>query len=332
MTRSTSLLPHAGSGAIRQRGFTLVELMVGMVLGLLVAAAGVAALIIGRQGFTSVDSATQLRESARFAASTISQAVIEASFVNAAYGMFPSTLPPLRGYDNSLVSPAFASLPSGLKHNTRTATNCGTATGTACLNKSDVLVVNFWGASRNSAADGTMVNCGGIPVPDGTGPLGWSVLHVATGSTGEVNAEPALACTYQDPSTSAWHTVPIAQGVESFKVLYGVFGLTKNTCATSVAQPGNETPTETYFTAEDMDDASGNFCPFNWSYVRTLRIGLLVRGPVGSAPSPVATTWNLFQTPGETLFGSKSGASLSTAADGRLRQSLVFTVQIRNAL
>jgi type IV pilus assembly protein PilW len=324
----------------RQRGFTLVELMVAMVLGLLVAAAGVAALIIGRQGFASVDSATQLRETARFAASTLDQAGAQVGFVNVAYSMFTNNAATLRGYDNSLVSPGFASLPLGLAHNTRPA-NCGSATGTACLNNSDVLVVNFWGASRNGQADGSMVDCGGVAEPEGTAstPGAYSIFSVATGGAGEVNAEPALVCTYHDPAPGGlWHTVPIVQGVESFKVLYGVYGLTKGTCAPQVATPAQaatavsngQTPTETYFTAEDMDAPAGVFCPTNWTYVRNLRIGLLVRGPVGSAQVSATKTWNILQSSKEQLFNN--AATLTTAADGRLRQQLVFTVHVHNAL
>jgi len=52
----------------RQRGLTLVELLVAVALASLVAIAAVASLIVARQGFTSVDTATQLRDNGRFAA------------------------------------------------------------------------------------------------------------------------------------------------------------------------------------------------------------------------------------------------------------------------
>ena len=202
-----------------QRGFTLVELMVAMTIGLLVAAAAVATLLVGRQGFNTVDSSTQLRETARFAANAIESASVLAGFQNEAYGVETASRPPgIRGYTNALVSAAGANLPNGLAHNTRTATNCGAATGTACLNGSDVLVVNFWGASRNGSPDGTMIDCGGAAEPEGPGPgpTAYSIIHVATASTGEVNQEPSLACSYKDPLTGTFKTVPIVRGVESF--------------------------------------------------------------------------------------------------------------------
>ena len=326
------------SGAkIATGGFTLVELMVAMTLGLLVAAAGVATLLVGRQGFTQVDSSTQLRESARFAATAIELASVQAGFQNEAYGVETTNRPPgIRGYTNALVSPAFASLPNGLAHNTRSSSNCGAATGTACLNGSDVLVVNFWGASRNGTADGTMIDCGGAAEPEGSGPgpTAYSIIHVATASAGEANQEPTLACSYKDPLSGTFKTVPIVKGVESFRVLYGTYGVTQNTCsaAPSTANYGLETAADTYLTAAQMDGAGGVYCAANWARVRSLRIGLLLRGPVASAPAATAVTWNLLGAPNDLNFNSANDAwsTLNTAADNRARQQFVFTLHLRN--
>ena len=319
-----------------QRGFTLVELMVAMTIGLLVAAAAVATLLVGRQGFNTVDSSTQLRETARFAANAIESAAVLAGFQNEAYGVETASRPPgIRGYTNALVSAAGANLPNGLAHNTRTATHCGAATGTACLNGSDVLVVNFWGASRNGSPDGTMIDCGGAAEPEGPGPgpTAYSIIHVATASTGEVNQEPSLACSYKDPLTGTFKTVPIVRGVESFRVLYGTYGVTQNVCSTapSTTDYGLETAAETYLTAAQMDGA-GTYCANNWARVRSLRIGLLVRGPVASAPIATAVSWNLLGAPNDLNFISPNDAwsTLNTAADLRARQQLVFTVHLRN--
>ena len=58
-----------------QAGMTLVELMVALVIGLVITAAAVAALIVARNGFGSVDSTTQMRENARFTADLIHRLV-----------------------------------------------------------------------------------------------------------------------------------------------------------------------------------------------------------------------------------------------------------------
>jgi type IV pilus assembly protein PilW len=61
---------------------------------LLIAAASVAALIVARQGFKSVDTTAQLRENARFAATLIQRIAVQAGFENAAYGQITTAKEP----------------------------------------------------------------------------------------------------------------------------------------------------------------------------------------------------------------------------------------------
>jgi len=314
----------------REVGVTLVELMVALVLGLLIAAAAVAALIVGRQGFTSVDSSTQLRENARFAASLIERIAVQAGFENPSYGQFPaSKIPGLRGFNNALVSAG--TLPDGLAHGSRTSGNCGVS-DTSCMNGSDVLTVRFWGASRAGVADGTMINCAGVPepeAPEAQGPA-ISVFHVVRGTDGE----PTLACSYRNPTTLAWDTIALVKGVEAFQVLYGTDGVTPNVCAADVTT-GADSVAERYLPAPQLDGATGTYCENNWARVRSVRIGFLVRGPVGSAAVGVAKTWQVLSgTAAAYSFVDATndpGSSLAVPADGRLRQQMVFTVHLRNA-
>jgi len=328
---STTRMSRCASGRLhREAGMTLVELMVAMVLGLLISAAAVAALIIGRQGFASVDSSTQLRENARFAASLIERIVVQSGFENAAYGQFADPKQPgLRAFNNSLVSAG--TLPDVLTHGSRTSANCG-VTDTSCMNGSDVLIVRFWGASRAGSADGTMINCAGMAEPEATPAQGpaYSIFHVVRGSDGE----PTLACSYRDPTTLAWATVPLVKGVESLQVLYGTDGVTPSVCAAD-ATTGADSVAERYLRAPQLDGATGTYCANNWSRVRSVRIGLLVRGPVSSAVVRETKTWSVLSGPGAAYdFVDATNdpySSLTTPADGRLRQQMVFTVHLRNA-
>ena len=309
--------------------------MVALVLGLLVAAAAVASLIVARQGFRSVDGGAQLRESARFAASLVERIVVQAGFENAAYGLITNPKEPgVRGYDNALVSAG--TLPNGLASGTRTASNCGGFSDTSCMNGSDVLVLRYWGVSRGGSADGSMINCAGVAEPEGVGadPRAYSIFHVARSTSGE----PALGCTYRDPATSAWTTVALVQGVEGFQVLYGTDGVTPNVCATDPGAPtavGVDTIPERYLHASQLDSATGTYCANNWARVRSVRVGLLVRGGVGSAVVRAATTWNVLSAAGAAYsFADPTndiGSQLTTAADGRLRQQMAFTIHLRNA-
>ncbi|MFN5940974.1 MAG: PilW family protein, partial [Polaromonas sp.] len=51
----------------RSLGLTLVELLVALAISAVIALAAISALIVSRQGFTTVDAASQLRDNARFA-------------------------------------------------------------------------------------------------------------------------------------------------------------------------------------------------------------------------------------------------------------------------
>ena len=321
--------PHS-SNSHRQAGFTLVELMVAVALGLLVAGAAVAALIISRQGFTSVDSSSQLRENARFAASLIQRVSVQAGFEDAAGGMLTSPKDSgLRGFDNAVVataSPATATAPT-ITSGSRPG-SCGSVSDTSCVNGSDVLQISYWGMSRMisgvMSADGSMINCAGMSEPGSPAVTqrAVSIFHVARSSSGE----PTLACSYRNPTSGNWETVPLVTGVEGFQVLYGVDNVTPLAAPTG----GTDSVAERYLRASQLDAGTPVATEANWRRVRTLRIGLLIRGAPGSAQDRAATgaTWPVLGAGFSDSADVKS--DLTTAADGRLRQSVVFTVHLRN--
>ncbi len=337
--RASSSSSH---GRSRQAGLTLVELLVAVTLGLLVTLAAVAALLIGRQGFTSVDQSSQLRENARFAASLIQRIVIQAGYeshrdgtVASAWRYFCSGSgqpcgdingdrnPGIVGFDNALVGSL--TLPTGLVSGNRTS-GCGSVTDTSCLNGDDILVVRYWGDSRAGAAagDGSMINCSGANELDGTVPA-YSIFHVARSASGE----PTLACTYRD-ATGAWQTVPLMQGVEGFQVLYGVDNVTPTTAPPS-GETGLDGVPDRYLRASQLTvSGNTNATMDNWRRVRSVRIGLLLRGDPGSAVDRAASgrSYDVLG-PGLTVSGDV-GSNLTVPADGRLRQPMVFTVHLRN--
>jgi type IV pilus assembly protein PilW len=308
-----------------QAGLTMIELLVALVLGLLIAAAAVAALIVARQGFKSVDTTAQLRENARFAATLIQRVAVQAGFENAAYGQITVAKEPgLEGFDNAVVDSlsGWTNAPVGLAHASRTSATCG-ATDTSCLNGSDILIVRYWGVSRPSGtpnADGTMINCSGMPEPEGA-ERAYSIFHVARSAA----FEPTLACTYRNPATGVWTTVPLVAGVEGFQVLYGV-DTRDNLGATTT-----DSVADHYLRASELATAPTASPVDNWRRVRTLRIGLVLRGTTPDAVDRAATAASMPVLGAGFSNAADVGSELTVAADGRLRQSLVFTVHMRNA-
>lgn len=328
-----------------QGGLTLIELLVALALGMLVVVIGIAALVMGQQGYRSVDATTQLRDRERFATDLIARVFVQAGYQD--YGLESPTFranaiedgkkdptfdpePDLWGWNNavykepgSLVLSTDAQIANGNR-----PASC-TVTDTSCRNGSDILVVRFQGvnsATDPSKADNTMINCmgqGEAAIGTDLNARAVSIFHVKRGT----NGEPALSCTYYNHATGLWSTpAPMIEGVESFQLLFGTDGV-------SVGGAPNTTPDNTpdRWLRADQITVAGDAVTSrdNWRRVRAVRVGLVLRGDVGSAPQVTTTTL----TPLGNMYtdsANDTGASLNVAADGRLRLQSTFTVHLRN--
>jgi len=317
----------------RQTGLTLVELLVALAISSVIAMAAVSALIVSRQGFTTVDAASQLRDNARFATDLIQRLGVQAGYKDLKYATTPRPVnvigvPPTPLFaDVSGVNNAFASYTD--PYNSWTARAAGSV-GYG----SDILILRHQAAETfpdSSVSDRTMIDCSGrlsLAPPSDRDDRMVSVLYVAVGT----DNEPSLMCS-TGPSTAQ----PIVQGVENFQVLYGVDNVTPNTA------PGSATVdsvADRFLRADQMvvaGDAAGTNA--NWRRVRSLRIGMVIRGPVGSAQDATAQTLHpLGQA--KNASGGSSGSAMSSSsdpgtvfspgADSRMRQTVTFTVHLRN--
>ncbi len=316
----------AAPGMRRQAGLTLVELMVALVIGLVVAAAAVAALLVARNGFTTVDSTAQLRENARFTSDLIQRLAVQAGFEDVAGRGFsvvpPDEKPPaIEGFDDSILAADTA--PTGLVNGSRSS-GCGGVTDTSCLNGSDILLIRFWGTSPGTdpnVADGSMINCAGVGEPEGT-EMSTSVFHIIRSAEGE----PTLACTYRDTG-GTWRTMALVPGVEAMQVLYGVDNVTPN------AAPSGKTDSvpDRYLRASQLVVTGDTEATLgNWRRVRSLRIGLLFRGPAGGAQDRDATAMTYDVLGDGFSVSADTKSQLAVPADGRIRQAMVFNVHLRN--
>lgn len=326
----------------KQHGLTLIELLVALGLGLLVVVIAATALLLGQQGYRSVDATTQLRDRERFATDLLARVIIQAGYqdLGAANVSLRSTAallgndpdPDIYGWNNAVYK-----LPDDLILSESTKIVSGNRPGsctvndTSCKNGSDVLVIRYQGVSSPTNAvnaDNTMINCmgqGEAGLTNGNlNDRAVSIFHVTRGA----NGEPALSCSYYNFSTGLWAvSSPMIEGVESFQVLFGTDGVTP-TLAPTAAQ---DTVADRWLRADQLTVA-GNAAATreNWRRVRAVRVGLVLRGPVGSALQ--ASTATL--APLGSLYASTSdtGSNLAVAADGRLRQQSTFTVHLRNDL
>lgn len=324
---------------LQQRGLTMVELLVALVISLLIALAAIAALTATRQGFSTVDAASQLRDNGRFTSDLIQRLVVQSGFKDVLYASQPATAaeiaaniaPNITGFNNALSS---ASDPLNA-YTARTTGVDGYGSDILIL-RNQLVQLN----ANSNHADGSMIDCNGnSPTGTGSAPSARdermaSILSVAV-STGE----PSLMCATVDSAGTISTSQPIIRGVENFQVLYGVDGFT--TVNTQFTGAQDSVP-DRYLRADQLvvggvaDSAATNS---NWRRVRSLRIGMVLRGPPNSAQNSVAQTYYPFGS-AKSSDTATAGSALSSAddegtifaapADGRLRQVVTFTVHLRN--
>lgn len=316
-------LPVARIG--RQAGLTLIELLVALAVSMVVTVAAVAALAAGLRGFSGVDSASQLRDNARFAVNLIQRVGVQTGYKDIAYAATPRPSnvsgvsanpdPAVFGFNNATPSVADPS-------HAATARTGGPGFG------SDVLVLRYQSPETfpgSGVVDQSVIDCMGRPssstaVPKDRDSAMTSILHVAVN-----NGEPALMCTTIDSAGVISAPRPLISGVENFQVLYGVDGVTTGAAPTILP----DSIADSLLRADQLDVPSDTVgTNKNWRRVRSLRIGMVLRGARGSAADRVAQT---FYPLGQTMWASTDEQTkYQPAPDGRLRHVVTFTVHLRN--
>ncbi len=312
-----------------QVGLSLIELMVALALGSLIVLAAVAALTVSRQGFNTVDTSAQLRDDGRFASSLIRRLALQAGFLDFDYASNIAATefkvksatamevePPIKGFNNA-----------AYKENL--ATGSSNSVSTPGLNNSDLLIIRFQPGSIQTASgasgDMTMINCDGsaadYPPVSATDRM-INAFHIANSKN-----EPSLMCTFQTKD-GTWDTQPIVQGVESMQLLFGVDGVIPGSAPSASTTP--DSIPDRYLRADQLivsgDDAATNL---NWKRVRSIRIGLVLRGAPGSAQGDIPAQYPL-GAKGLMNGNSDSGSTFPAKTDGRLRQTVTFTIHLRN--
>lgn len=318
----------------RQTGLTLVELLVALVISAVVVVAAFSALIVSRQGFTATDTASQLRDNARFLTDLIQRVGVQAGYLDYKFAVTPAgndaatPEPDVKGFNNALAS--------------TTAPGTGfTSRGASSIDGSDVLILRYQASETypgSGIADNAMVNCLGLPaqsLPSNRNERVLNVFHIVVAS----DNEPSLMCTAVNTLSGAIDTRSIIRGVETLQVLYGVDGVTPNaalpTALTTTANiPSRYLRADQMIVAGDVDATNRN-----WGRVRNILIGMVIRGPLGSAPERTAMTYYPLGSAPGTSTGSKGSSMMSAndpgtqfkpAADNRLRQVVTFVVHLRN--
>ena len=306
-----------------QRGLSMVELLVSLVLMGLVTLATVSLYSATSQSYKTIDSAQELNDNARYAFEVIGQAMRIAGYQefmrnspdapNLAGKIYPAVCPssaapcPIIGFNNSGIASVSAVADFG------TTNNGG-------VNFSDTLGVTFVGSSKVSdpgTPDGGVVDCQGVaqPAPISTsnpsGDLGLSLFWITTTA-----GEPELACISRGNVSAAGGAVrnsqSIVRGVETFQVMYGI------------DSNGDSLPNK-WVSAQNVTD---------WMLVRAVRVGFVLRGRPGSSQSTSALSGGDILYPlGKDFIGTSTedGLAFTPPADNRIRRAYTTTYMLRNS-
>lgn len=303
-----------------QRGLTLIELLVALVISSVIALAAFSAIVVSRQGFATVDAASQLRDNARFATDIIQRLALQTGYQDVAYSATirpaSSTAPPnVSGFTNGTPSVSGFLVTSTTK-----------ALGTTGYG-SDVLILRYQAPETypgSGEVDKGIIDCMGrskandddIPIDRDDRLL--SVLYVA-----DSLGQPALMCRTESGSGQ-----PLVEGVENFQVLYGIDG-------------DNDSVTDRYMRADQLIVAGNDAATkANWDMVRSIKIGLILRSSVGATQETASQTLYPFgnaRASASAAMGSAfansandPGTVASAPADRRLRLQTSFTIHLRN--
>lgn len=187
----------------RQRGLTVMELIVAVSLGAFLVTLAVSLMLSSNAGFVAQAEAASVDDAGRYALAAIERAARQTAFVDwereDASGAFdPAGPPPVRGLDAASLSGASAAI-----DNPRAA----------AVNGSDILALRFAGSGAGDG-DGSAATCAGFSV--GAGQQGWSIFYVGLSAAGD----PELRCKYR--GANSWTAEAVIGGVDSFQVLYGI--------------------------------------------------------------------------------------------------------------
>lgn len=281
------------------RGFSLVELMVAMAIGLIIAFAVTQAYVNATFTQRAQSDVARLQESARFAFDSLAHGLRKAGYKNPNATSLPGmSFCELKPYLDRFIGRNDA---AGL--NPASADLSGTTL--PVLNSSDVLRVRYYGEGI-AAADGSMLDCLGNSVAANV--LVEDTFFVAADAAN--NNEPTLFCYTSNAPASG--NVPLIPGVESLQILY-IEDINGNATQQRMVPIGSV----------GLID-----------FVRGVMLSVVVRTSTAVAVDQSSTrTFNHFGTayaPSNAAPAGDAGSVFTAPADGRIRQQSSTTVALRN--
>ena len=293
----------------RQRGLTLIELMISVTIGLALIFGAVTFLVSGHQSFRAQNSGSRIQENARFALDILKEHVRMAGYNDTTSSLLDLPALIYRGACDTI---------NGL-----TANPCSDDT---TADQGDRLAMALripTGATGVATED-----CMGTPLAANEHVV--NVFWVEQDSSSGVSS---LYCRGYNPDTSAWYGTaaqPLVDGIEQMQVQYGL--VDGNPSSTGSSGTGGRV--DRYLNATQLQtlDATNANNRNYWGDVRSVRIALLVSAGAEQAADDGANTLSSdTQADSYQTFTLLDGAAY-TPAEVRIRRVFSTTITLNNAL
>ena len=299
-----------GINACRQRGLTLIELMISVTIGLVFIFGAVTFLVSGHQSFRAQNSGSRIQENARFALDILKEHVRMAGYNDTTSSLLDLPALIYRGACKTI---------NGL-----TANPCSDDTTTDQGDRLAMALRIPTGATGVAAQD-----CMGSPLTKPNQHV-VNVFWVEQDSSGVSS----LYCRGYNPDTNAWHGTeaqPLVDGIEQMQVQYGlVDGNPSSTGNTPSSGTGGRV--DRYLNATDLQTLDATNATRNyWGDVRSVRIALLVSAGARQAADDGANTLSSDTLTAYQTFTLLDGAAY-TPAEKRIRRVFSTTITLNNAL
>ena len=301
-----------GISARRQRGLTLIELMISVAIGLVFILGAVNFLVSGHQSFRAQNSGSRIQENARFALDILKEHVRMAGYNDATSSLLDLPALIYRGACDTI--------------NGQIANPCSDDTTTDQGDRLAMALRIPTGATGIAAQD-----CIGSPLTA----LNQHVVNVFWVEQDSSSGVSSLYCRGYNPDTNTWYGTaeqPLVDGIEQMQVQYGlVDGNPSSTGNTPSSGAGGRV--DRYLNATDLQaldaaDSTRNY----WGDVRSVRIALLVSAGAKEAAADGANTLDsATRAASYQTFTLLDGAAY-TPAEARIRRVFSATITLNNAL
>ena len=276
----------------RQSGFSLIELMIAMVLGLLLMVVISQLFLTSKRNFSATDDSARVQENIRFASQLLTRHLRLAGYRGKATdptigtanipGVFPPAFTPLPPVANTSTSGLFGTDGGGAVSDSIKIRFQGSGAGTSGAR---VNAATTFMTADDAGADGLVVDCRGYKVDANL--ISFNQYSIATGA----NGSNALFCNGSE----------IVSDVDNMQILYGE---------------------ETDVSLSDINYgpnyyvAAGSVA--NMDNVTSVKIALLFRSPNATSDVTISKTYNLL------------GTTIASFGDNRSRRAVNITVGLRN--